>query len=107
MENHPRYAMDAFLGDARGEAAELVHVARGYRWTRAVGERSARERFAGELLAYEQAPTYYRTRRFLDVLADGLARRRKFVVAGDHGDLPVLRMDFNDSASALDTLLGE
>jgi hypothetical protein len=38
---------------------------------------------------------------------EGLAERRKFVVAGDHGDLPVLRMDFNESASALDTLLGE
>jgi regulator of protease activity HflC (stomatin/prohibitin superfamily) len=99
--------IETLLGEARGEAAELVHAARGYRWTRAVGERSAQERFAGELLAYEQAPAYYRTRRFLDVLAAGLAERRKFVVAGDHGDLPILRMDFNDSASALDTLLGE
>ena len=99
--------IETLLGEARGEAAELVHAARGYRWTRAVGERSAQERFAGELLAYERAPAYYRTRRFLDVLAAGLAERRKFVVAGDHGDLPVLRMDFNDSASALDTLLGE
>jgi regulator of protease activity HflC (stomatin/prohibitin superfamily) len=99
--------IETLLGEARGEAAELVHAARGYRWTRAVGERSAQERFAGELLAYELAPDYYRTRRFLDVLAEGLAERRKFVVAGDHGDLPVLRMDFNESASALDTLLGE
>jgi len=99
--------IETLLGEARGEAAELVHAARGYRWTRSVGERSAQERFTGELLAYEQAPAYYRTRRFLDVLAEGLCRRRKFVVAGDHGDLPVLRMDFNDSASALDTLLGQ
>ena len=33
---------------------------RGYRWTRAVGERSAQERFAGELLAFEKSPDYYR-----------------------------------------------
>ena len=99
--------IETLLGEALGEAAELVHAARGYRWTRAVGERSAQERFAGELLAYERAPAYYCTRRFLDVLAAGLAERRKFVIAGDHGDLPILRMDFNDSASALDTLLGE
>lgn len=99
--------IEALLGDARGEAAELVHAARGYRWTRAVGERSAQERFAGELLAYEQAPAYYRMKRFFDVLAEGLADRRKFVIAGDHGELPVLRMDFNDSTSAIDTLLGK
>jgi regulator of protease activity HflC (stomatin/prohibitin superfamily) len=99
--------IEALLGEARGEAAELVHAARGYRWTRSVGERSARERFAGELLAYEQAPAYYRMKRFFEVLATGLADRRKFVIAGDPGDRPVLRMDFNDSATAIDTLLGK
>ena len=95
------------LGEARGEAAELIHAARGYRWSKAIGERSARERFAGELLAFEKSPDYYRVRRFLEVLADGLAERRKFVIAGEHGDLPVLQMDFSDSASAIDTLLGQ
>jgi regulator of protease activity HflC (stomatin/prohibitin superfamily) len=99
--------IERLLGEARGEAAELIHAARGYRWSKAIGERSARERFAGELLAFEKSPDYYRVRRFLEVLADGLAERRKFVIAGDHGDLPVLQMDFSDSASAIDTLLGQ
>ena len=40
--------IDALLGTARGEAAELIHAARGQRWTRVVGERTARERFAGD-----------------------------------------------------------
>lgn len=99
--------IERLLGEARGEAAELIHAARGYRWSKAIGERSARERFAGELLAFEKSPDYYRVRRFLEVLADGLAERRKFVIAGEHGDLPVLQMDFSDSASAIDTLLGQ
>jgi modulator of FtsH protease HflK len=99
--------IERLLGEARGEAAELIHAARGYRWSKAIGERSAQERFAGELLAFEKSPDYYRVRRFLEVLADGLADRRKFVIAGDHGDLPVLQMDFSDSASAIDTLLGQ
>ena len=99
--------IEALLGEARGEAAEMIHAARGYRWTRAVGERSAQERFAGELLAFEKSPDYYRVRRFFEVLADGLADRRKFVIAGDHGELPMLRMDFSDPTSAIDTLLGE
>jgi len=97
----------ALLATAKGEAAELVHAARGDRWSRAVGEQAARERFAGELLAFERAPRYYRAVRFFEVLAEGLADRRKFVVAGDDGALPILRMDFADPASALETLLGE
>lgn len=99
--------IERLLGEARGEAAELIYAARGYRWSKAVGERSARERFAGELLAYEKSPAYYRMRRFLEVLADGLAERRKFIIAGDQGDLPSLQMDFSDPTSALDTLLGQ
>jgi regulator of protease activity HflC (stomatin/prohibitin superfamily) len=97
--------IDRLLADARGEAAELVHAARAYRWSRAVGERASSERFTGELLAYEASPVYYRTRRFLEVLAEGLTGRRKFVITGDSGDTPVFRMDFSDPTSAIDTLL--
>lgn len=99
--------IETLLGEARGEAAELIHAARGERWAKAVGERSAQDRFAGELLAFEKSPDYYRVRRFLEVLADGLAERRKFIIAGDHGDLPILQMDFSDPTSAIDTLLGQ
>ena len=97
--------IDALLANARGEAAEIVHEARAYRWARAVGERTSSDRFAGELLAYRAAPIYYRTRRFLEVLAHGLMGRRKFVIAGDPGDTPVFQMDFSDPTSAIDTLL--
>ena len=99
--------IDGLLSGARGEAAELVHQARAYRWRRAVGERASSERFSGELLAYQASPVYYRTRRFLEVLAEGLTGRRKFVIAGDPGDAPVFRMDFSDPTSAIDSLLAE
>jgi modulator of FtsH protease HflK len=99
--------IERLLSEARGEAAELVHQARAYRCRRAVGERASGERFAGELLAYEASPVYYRTRRFLEVLADGLTGRRKFVIAGEAGEAPTFRMDFSDPTSAMDTLLTE
>ena len=95
------------IRQAQGEAAERIHKALAYRWQRAVGERSSSEQFSGELLAYQTAPRYYRTRRFLEVLAEGLAKRRKFVITGDPGDAPVFRMDFSDPTSAIDTLLLE
>ena len=99
--------IERLLGEARGEAAELLHLARGARWTRAVGEQAAEERFQGELMAYRQAPAYYRATRTLGVLAAGLADRRKFVVPSTVEDQPVFRMDFADPAAAIETLLGE
>jgi regulator of protease activity HflC (stomatin/prohibitin superfamily) len=99
--------IESLLGDALGRAAELVHEAKAYRWQRSVGEVASREQFAGELLAYEQAPAYYRTRKFLEVLAAGLADRRKYVIAGEGLETPTLHMDFNDPVSAIDTLLSE
>lgn len=99
--------IDRLLTEALGEAAEVLHKARAYRWQRSVGERASSDRFAGELLAYQASPVYYRTRRFLEVLAEGLTGRRKFVIAGDAGDAPVFRMDFSDPTSAIDTLLAE
>jgi regulator of protease activity HflC (stomatin/prohibitin superfamily) len=95
------------IREAQGEAVEKIHQALAYRWQRAVGERSSSEQFFGELLAYRTAPRYYRTRRFLEVLAEGLAKRRKFVITGDPGDAPVFQMDFSDPTSAIDTLLLE
>lgn len=99
--------IDRLLTAARGEAAEVVNQARAYRWRRAIGELAKSEQFAGEILAYQASPMYYRTRRFLEVLAEGLTGRRKFVIAGDAGDVPVFRMDFSDPSSAIDTLLTE
>ena len=99
--------IEALLGEARGEAAEIIHKARAYRWSRAVGERAALERFAGQLLAYQESPAYFRTRYYLNVLAEGLVGRRKVVIAGNNADLPVLDLDFTEVSNAIDTLISE
>jgi len=99
--------IEELLGEARGEAAEIIHKARADRWKKTIGERSALERFAGQLLAYQAAPAYFRTKQYLEVLANALVDRRKVVIAGDKGDLPVLNLDFSDPTNAIDTLIGE
>lgn len=99
--------IDEQIASAKGEAAKRINEARAYRWQRVVGERSLGDQFLGELIAYESAPLYYRTKRYLEVLARGLSSRRKFVIAGDSGDTPVFQMDFSDTTSAVDTLLLE
>ncbi len=99
--------IDTLLNAARGEAAELIHAARGARWNRIAAEQAARERFAGDLEAHRRAARYFRAERLFAVLAEALADRRKFIIAGDPGEVPVLRMDFADPVSAIETLLGE
>jgi regulator of protease activity HflC (stomatin/prohibitin superfamily) len=99
--------IEELLGEARGEAAEIIHKARSDRWKKTIGERSALERFTGQLLAYQAAPAYFRTKQYLEVLANSLVDRRKVVIAGDKGDLPVLNLDFSDPTNAIDTLIGE
>jgi regulator of protease activity HflC (stomatin/prohibitin superfamily) len=99
--------VEQMLSAARGEAAEVIHAARSYRWNRSVAEKASLDRFQGELLAFTMAPDYYRTKRFLEVLAEGLSKSRKFVIAGEGINLPTLDMDFNDPTSAIDTLLAE
>ena len=59
------------------------------------------------MLAYQAAPAYFRTKQYLEVLANSLVDRRKVVIAGDKGDLPVLNLDFSDPTNAIDTLIGE
>jgi len=99
--------IDSLLGQARGQAAELIHASRGSRWTRISADQAARERFAAELEAHARAPRYYEAERLFAVLGAALAPRRKFVVTGDEGKLPLLQMDFADPVSAIETLLGE
>jgi regulator of protease activity HflC (stomatin/prohibitin superfamily) len=102
--------IESLLGEARGEAAERILAARAYRWTRVVGEQSSGERFAGQLMAYRAAPSYYMARNYLDILSAGLADRRKVIIGGQNtglGTLPMLDLDFSDPTAALDTLLAE
>jgi len=68
------------FGEAGGEAAQKVLEARAYRWSRAIEELAAAERFGAELYAYEQAPQYYKARLELDALARILEGRRKIIL---------------------------
>jgi len=95
------------MQQARGEIARVLDEAMAYRWERSITERATAERFQSELLAYQQAPAYYRLRLYMETLATGMANRRKTIVAADNTQTPVFRFDFKDPESALDALLTE
>lgn len=103
-------ALDAMEGKIEammtsGKAAQILSAAHAYRWERSIGERSKAERFLAELTSYHQAPRLYRARRYLDVLAEGMADARKVVTTTEATTEPVYRIDLKDAANALGTLM--
>lgn len=92
--------IEALLQAAGGEASKRIAEARAYRHERENAERAKAERFERELLAYARAPRLYRMRRYLEVLADGLAERRKYLLLADRRNLTV-RFDLKDQGAEL------
>ncbi|MFQ6048073.1 MAG: SPFH domain-containing protein, partial [Phycisphaerae bacterium] len=83
-----------FVPGVAGQAAAIVLEARGYRWDREEEARGKAERFRQALLAYRASPRFFKLRRYLQVLSDGLKQARKYVLAADTRQLPlVVEMD--------------
>lgn len=96
--------VERLLTESRGEAARMIFEARAGRWERVISERAKAERFEAELAAAREAPRYYRARRYLEVLASGLAGARKYVVTSDGAEPPVFRLDLKDAGSVIETI---
>lgn len=92
-------AVDALLARAGGKAARVVSEARAYRWQRENGERARAERFIKELMAFRASPRVYRSRRYLEVLSEGMADSRKILLITKDPEL-VVRFDLKDDADA-------
>jgi len=99
-------AVEQLLGEAGGEAAQAIFQARADRWRWAVAEQSRAAQFSSELLAYRQAPEYYKARSYLDTLAAGAADRRKIVVDTHDGEDPNVRIELNPVQALEDILKG-
>lgn len=98
-------AIDQMLAHARGQAAQRVHSALGYRWERELTERGKAQRFLAQVQAFRRAPDYYRAREYLDALTQVLPQTRRFVVP-DAAQAPgTIRLDLTEAASGLSTLL--
>jgi regulator of protease activity HflC (stomatin/prohibitin superfamily) len=93
------------LARAMGRAASLIYEARAQRWKIALGNWARAETFRAELSAYQQAREFYRAKRFLDVLAEGLGgNSRKIVIATAPADRPRFVIDLTDPGTAIEGL---
>ncbi|MDH3585166.1 MAG: SPFH domain-containing protein, partial [Phycisphaerae bacterium] len=99
-------AIDLLLDRAGGKAAVEIAEARGYRWVKENDERGKADRFEYELQAYRRAPQLYAQRRYLQVLGEGLAKARVFLLAADRGRLEI-RGDFTEISSGFGAVLEE
>ena len=90
--------IEALLLQAGGEASQRVANARAHRWKWENSERGKALRFEKELLAYQKAPSLYRIRRYLEVIASGMADTRKFVLIGNNENISVrLQLEEEDA----------
>ncbi|MCE9591787.1 MAG: hypothetical protein K8S99_14830 [Planctomycetes bacterium] len=97
--------VEELFAGARGNAAKLIYEARAYRWERAITQRAKADRFSSDLLAYRNAPEYYRMRSYLQVLAEGMAGARKIVTTVDNQTSPTFDIDLTDAQSTVESLM--
>ncbi len=101
--NRKKAGIEQLMDNAGGEASKLIYEARAYRWEYALNERARAMRTASRFYAYQQAPRYYKVREYLNVLAEGLAKRRKIILIGlDEQDVPpMIRIEAQTTTSNL------
>ncbi len=96
--------VERLMDEAGGRSAELIFEARAYRWRHALTEKARAMRTRSTYAMYRRAPRYYQFRTYLDTLAEGLNRRRKFVVAAESEDVPVIRFEMQDDITDLELI---
>jgi len=79
-----------FIDGVGGQAASLVSDAQAYRWQKENEVRGRTERFRQELIAYRVSPRFYKLQKYLQVLSEGLAETRKYLIAADTKQLPLV-----------------
>jgi len=95
------------IAEASGRSAELLNRAWADRWSLPLAERALARKFEAERKAYDEAPKYYRAKRYYETLADALVEPRKVVVPRDAVKGPVLRFDIKQEQADIDFLTGE
>lgn len=91
----------ALIAASRGAGADAIYAARAQRWQRVNAERARRLRYEAEFVAWRNAPTYYSTKLYLDVLAKGLAPLRKYILASKQARPATIDIDLKQEAEGI------
>lgn len=100
--------INRLLATSGGGVADLIYAARAHRWKTALAARTRAEHFETDLLAYHAAPEYFRVRRYLNIVARGMANARKFLIPTHLESTPRIRLDLTEDRTNLSgTLTGD
>lgn len=72
--------INRLIDDAGGEAARILADARQKRWEVALNEKAESSRFAFELAAYNTAPEYFKSRYYLEAIAESFSQANRRVI---------------------------
>lgn len=94
-------AVNRLIDEAGGEAASILADARQKRWEVALSEKAESGRFAFELAAYNAAPDYFKSRYYLEALAEAFSQANRRVIS----TVPMesdstIRLNLEEAASA-------
>jgi membrane protease subunit HflK len=84
------------LEDAGGEAGQMLLEAGSSRWARHMSERGRAAMLQGQNLAYEAAPTLFRSKMYFDALLEAMRTARVYVTPGGLKDLHI-RLELQDN----------
>jgi len=102
-----RRRIESLIQDAGGEAASILAEAGADRWSQPLEAQGKAERFSAQLKAFHEAPRYYRTRQYLDVLSSTLKAPRKYIMTAETKGTPTIRLNLESAGSAIEQLMGE
>ncbi|MEM8737961.1 MAG: SPFH domain-containing protein [Planctomycetota bacterium] len=93
--------INRLIDRAGGEASRVLADARQERWRTALAEKAESSRFSFELAAYEKAPEYFKTRHYLDAVAEAFSQANRRVISTvPMGSDSTIRLNLEDAADA-------
>ena len=95
--------INRLIDRAGGEAARTLADARQNRWRTALDEKAQGDRFAFELAAYNRAPDYFKSRYYLEAIADAFAQaNRRIITTVPMSEDSSIRLNLEDAGSTAD-----
>ncbi|MEM7627371.1 MAG: SPFH domain-containing protein [Planctomycetota bacterium] len=95
--------INRLIDQAGGEAARILADARQDRWRTALDEKAQGDRFAFELAAFNVAPDYFKSRYYLEAVAEAFAAANRRVISTvPLDDDSTVRLNLEDAGSAAD-----
>lgn len=95
--------INRLIDQAGGEASRILADARQDRWRTALDEKAQGDRFAFELAAYNVAPDYFKSRYYLEAVAEAFAAANRRVISTvPLGEDSTITLNLEDAGSSAD-----